>query len=902
MANWRLIAIRGGLGLLCGFLACSYLQAQSSTNAPSAEQQKAESDYSAMLARVRQGDMSVDFRAFRSAGAQKSGPHASIVELGERQAFVKLAVAGDWAGAFTSAKQALQRNFASPIAHYDAMIACAKLQQTDEAASHEKILNALLDSIRQSGDGKSAETAYFVVTGREEYIFLARVLHLRPRSQSLVGKNGHFYDCLHVVDPATNQNQNVWFNADFDFGEVLANTKPKDGVHATATVAPGEAPQNNAHHEAPLGPAPAAQPSNQSASTSVVPQTPAENPESGPVIRWGSFQLVQGGALWGLTYSIAGGYKLRAHSVTMSIESGSARISDFRPADEINQLHFLQLGVCYSIPGGNGNWDVYPPKGPRSVNLPLDNVVLKKGDNYNFPTLTVVVPLPDEPLPPNNWLCSSLESQISGSATVGYYPAQDEYQPLVFSGQDTATTQGIDRLESTSIALAGPGAVDCGRVRLRGRGRFHDDPAAANECALSSVSHNTPFRVRYDLGNIDSAFSYGIVGTPGGKLYEIHFEDGITGGYHPRAPRLQTQPCPDPPTLFPSGGVLTCFPHGFPFNSPSLSSENYGAAINRVTAIRKALLGRPAPDFLLSNLDGEKVQLSRLKGKVVLLDFWATWCGPCRMALPKLNSLFQEFRGQDVSIMGINEYEREQTVRSFVRNDQLHLPVLLSPPGSSVVQNYSATAIPTLVLIDKNGLIADYTVGYGPNTEEMLRADLLRVLGSDHVSPRPDASAGSGTSAPVENMPQPRLSTETRPQRFQLRERTLGSGGVVYALDGDYVVRPHEVVVTIYAGRVAADQEVVLHSLRLGICGYADGHYVDVFSKDISLKETHLANGDRYSLGARTIRIPFTKTPPAMNSLCSILSGSAGDSVAEALGSVDFPPSRGTLPSRRPPI
>ena len=97
---------------------------------------------------------------------------------------------------------------------------------------------------------------------------------------------------------------------------------------------------------------------------------------------------------------------------------------------------------------------------------------------------------------------------------------------------------------------------------------------------------------------------------------------------------------------------------------------------------------------------------------------------------------------------------------------------------------------------------------------------------------------------------------------------------------------------TIYGGRVVADQEVVLHSLRVGVCGYADGHRVDVFSKDIPLKETRLANGGSYNLGAGTVRVPFTKTPPAMNCLCSILSGSPGNSAAEALGSVDFPSQR----------
>jgi hypothetical protein len=109
-------------------------------------------------------------------------------------------------------------------------------------------------------------------------------------------------------------------------------------------------------------------------------------------------------------------------------------------------------------------------------------------------------------------------------------------------------------------------------------------------------------------------------------------------------------------------------------------------------------------------------------------------------------------------------------------------------------------------------------------------------------------------------------------------------------------------VVTIDGGRVVADQDTVLHSLRVGVCGYADGQRVDFFSKDIPLKETRLANGGSYKLGARTVRIPFTKTPPAMNCLCSILSGSAGNSVAEALGSVDFPSQRAASPSHEPAL
>jgi hypothetical protein len=219
------------------------MAAQSDTTTPSAEQQKAEREYAEMLGRIRLGDLTVNFRAFRVAGALKSGPHASILETEERAAFRNIMASGDWTGVLDSAKRALERNYASPIAQYDAMAAYQALGKTDEAAVHERILNALLDSIRQSGDGKSPETAYFVVTVQEEYIFLNRVLHVRATSQDWVRKDGHFYDRLAVPDSTTSQVGYLWFNADFDArSDPAAIAAVKDGVLATTTaIRPGDA-------------------------------------------------------------------------------------------------------------------------------------------------------------------------------------------------------------------------------------------------------------------------------------------------------------------------------------------------------------------------------------------------------------------------------------------------------------------------------------------------------------------------------------------------------------------------------------------------------------------------------------------------------------------------------------
>jgi hypothetical protein len=130
-------------------LACPvgvlHLAAQGVIASPD-QQEQAQHTYSDILSHVQQGDMTVDFRAFRVAGTLKAGPHASKLETDERTAFRSVATSGDWMTALDLAN----RDYASPIAQYDAMTAYQALGKTDEAAAHEKILNALLESIRQS--------------------------------------------------------------------------------------------------------------------------------------------------------------------------------------------------------------------------------------------------------------------------------------------------------------------------------------------------------------------------------------------------------------------------------------------------------------------------------------------------------------------------------------------------------------------------------------------------------------------------------------------------------------------------------------------------------------------------------------------------------------------------------
>jgi hypothetical protein len=183
---------------------------------PSADQPSVSATYAALLKRLQQGDMTVNFRSFRLAGALMTGQDASMKEQAESRNFKRLLDAGSTQEALDAANQAIDRNYASLSAHLNALTACNKLNRPAEAALHRRIINALLDSIQRSGDGKSSETAWFVVTISEEYVFLGARLSLQRTKQSLVRKDGHAYDQLEVLDPKTNEKQNVWFNTDVD--------------------------------------------------------------------------------------------------------------------------------------------------------------------------------------------------------------------------------------------------------------------------------------------------------------------------------------------------------------------------------------------------------------------------------------------------------------------------------------------------------------------------------------------------------------------------------------------------------------------------------------------------------------------------------------------------------------
>jgi peroxiredoxin len=120
----------------------------------------------------------------------------------------------------------------------------------------------------------------------------------------------------------------------------------------------------------------------------------------------------------------------------------------------------------------------------------------------------------------------------------------------------------------------------------------------------------------------------------------------------------------------------------------------------------------PAADFTVTDLKGKTIQLSALKGTVVLLDFWATWCPPCRQEIPHFKALDAQYRGQGLEIIGVAMDEGGPAVVSaFVRNEGVTYPVAMG--DSQLAQAYGGIrGLPTTFLIDRRGRIAKKYLGY----------------------------------------------------------------------------------------------------------------------------------------------------------------------------------------------
>jgi thiol-disulfide isomerase/thioredoxin len=152
-----------------------------------------------------------------------------------------------------------------------------------------------------------------------------------------------------------------------------------------------------------------------------------------------------------------------------------------------------------------------------------------------------------------------------------------------------------------------------------------------------------------------------------------------------------------------------------------------GARPSSDDLLRMHLVGAPAPEWSnVTPLSGAPASMASLKGRVVLIDFWATWCGPCRMIAPRLSSLKDRLGPQGLAVVGITTDEAEQAA-VFAERHQMRYPVVVDK-NQDTSRIYSVTGLPTLILVDKQGVVRDVFVGFDPSGEARLESAVRKLL------------------------------------------------------------------------------------------------------------------------------------------------------------------------------
>jgi peroxiredoxin len=134
-----------------------------------------------------------------------------------------------------------------------------------------------------------------------------------------------------------------------------------------------------------------------------------------------------------------------------------------------------------------------------------------------------------------------------------------------------------------------------------------------------------------------------------------------------------------------------------------------------------------APDFSIKTLDGQEITLSRLRGKVILIDFWATWCGPCRESIPHLIHLHNTYKAKGFEVIGLSQDKGDvETVRNFVKSLDIPYPIAMSP--EEVSRRFGVSALPTTVLIDREGRIQQKVLGFNTAIAKQMTSKIEELL------------------------------------------------------------------------------------------------------------------------------------------------------------------------------
>ncbi len=160
-------------------------------------------------------------------------------------------------------------------------------------------------------------------------------------------------------------------------------------------------------------------------------------------------------------------------------------------------------------------------------------------------------------------------------------------------------------------------------------------------------------------------------------------------------------------------------------NLPFGGMNAANAGTDRPTAVK---VGELAPEINLQSLTGDQIDLAKLVGRPVIVNFWATWCGPCREEFPALVRKYKQYQDKDLVIVGVNYQDEQATddnVRTFMRNTLVNFPIVRDT-SERAGRMYRINGLPTSIFIDRKGIVRDIVVG-GPMTDDFLDQQIAKI-------------------------------------------------------------------------------------------------------------------------------------------------------------------------------
>lgn len=162
-------------------------------------------------------------------------------------------------------------------------------------------------------------------------------------------------------------------------------------------------------------------------------------------------------------------------------------------------------------------------------------------------------------------------------------------------------------------------------------------------------------------------------------------------------------------------------------NAPVLRVVLLFCLMSVTAAVQGKETNEPAPDFTLDSSQGENLRLEDFRGQVVMLNFWASWCGPCRREMPLMDDLYQQYKNLGFTVLAVNVDENRDEAVRFLAKVPVTYPILYDSEGR-VSEQYKVQAMPTTLMIDREGRVRFVHYGYTPGYEDDYEVQIRHLL------------------------------------------------------------------------------------------------------------------------------------------------------------------------------